>query len=69
MFNIINKKPLNDGTKGFRFNTRHFSGIYRKRKTKSAWQVVQGSTMTKLELGKRVLYVEHNEPLRNLWNW
>lgn len=65
----FNTKALNDGTKGFRFNTRHFSGIYRNRKTKKAYRVVQGATFTKIELGKRVVYLEHNAPLRQLWNW
>lgn len=65
----FNTKPLNDNTSGFRFNTRNFSGIYRKRKTKAAYRVVQGATFTKIELGKRVVYLEHNAPLRQLWNW
>ena len=47
----FNTKPLNDNTNGFRFNTRNFSGIYRKRKNKAAYRVVQGATFTKFELG------------------
>ena len=66
MFSI---KPLNDNTKGFRFRTWNFAGLYRKRKTVSNWQVSQGETMTKIELGKRVIYLEHTKPRRILWNW
>ena len=65
----FNFKPLNDNTNGFRYNIGPFSGLYRKRKTKAAYRVVQGATFTKIELGKRVVYLEHNAPLRQLWNW
>lgn len=65
----FNFKPLNDNTSGFRYNIGPFSGLYRKRKTVSSWKVSQGETMTKFELGKRAIYVEHSRPTRLLWNW
>ena len=35
MFLIVATKPLNDGTKGFRFNVLGQKGFYRKRANKS----------------------------------
>jgi hypothetical protein len=68
MFNF-NFKPLNDNTSGFRYNIGPFSGLARKRKTKSAWKVEQGETMVKVQLGKWAIYAEHSKPRRILWNW
>ena len=35
MFVLVATKPLNDGTKGFRFNVLGVKGLYRKRNQKS----------------------------------
>lgn len=59
MFALVATKPLNDGTKGFRFNILGTKGLYRKRNKKSrGWGVQKMSTMDALHLGRRTLYVE-----------
>ena len=61
MFVLVATKPLNDGTKGFRFNFLGVKGLYRKRNKKSrGWFKYEPlGTMNAYHLGKRSLYVEH----------
>lgn len=60
MFVIFATKPLNDGTKGFRFNFVGNKGLYRKRKNlKRNFKIDRNGCMTAIHLGKRSLYVEH----------
>lgn len=59
MFIIFATKPLNDGTKGFRFNAFGFKGMVRKRKILSRGVgVSKGKAMTALHLGKLTVYLE-----------
>ena len=58
MFVCIATKPLNDGTRGFRFNLVGFKGLTRKRQSKKRYGVQRGSCMTALHLGKRSVYLE-----------
>lgn len=62
MFIIVATKPLNDGTKGFRFNFFGMKGLYRKRNTKSRGLALfqRDKCMTAHHIGKRSLYVERN---------
>jgi hypothetical protein len=60
MFICITTKPLNDKTKGFRFNFLGKKGLYRRRSTiKRRFNVSKGSVMTGYHLGLRSLYIEH----------
>lgn len=65
----MSKKPLNDGTDGFRFNYGITSGIYRKRLIKKRKGIQKGDTFTAFHYGKRSLYIEQFRPFRFLWNW
>jgi len=59
MFLILATKPLNDGTKGFRFNFLGMKGLTRKRKHKSSgWKIVHKECMTAVHMGKRTVYLE-----------
>ncbi len=59
MFVIFATKPLNDGTKGFRFNFVGNKGLYRKRKNlKRSFKIDSNGCMTAIHLGKRSLYME-----------
>jgi hypothetical protein len=58
MFVCIATKPLNDGTRGFRFNLVGVKGLTRKRQSKKRYGVQRGSCMTALHLGKRSVYLE-----------
>mgnify|MGYP006228630637 CR=1 FL=1 len=65
MFVLFATKPLNDGTKGFRFNFAGIKGLTRKRKTLGrGFKVTRNDCMTAVHLGKRTVYVEH-KPNRN----
>lgn len=60
MFIIIATKPLNDRTKGFRFNVLGLKGLTRKRKQVSrGWKVELKDCTTAFHMGKRSVYVEH----------
>lgn len=64
MFILLATKPLNDGTKGFRFNVCGVKGMLRKRKYLSRGYGVQnGKAMRSVHLGKVTIYVEkkHNQ--------
>ena len=65
MFVLFATKPLNDGTKGFRFNFAGIKGLTRKRKALGrGFKVIRNDCMTAVHLGKRTVYVEH-KPNRN----
>lgn len=61
MFIIIATKPLNDDTKGFRFNVLGLKGLVRKRKHKSRGLALfqRDKCMTGHHIGKFSLYIEH----------
>ena len=59
MFILFATKPLNDGTKGFRFNVLGIKGMLRKRKYLSRGYGLQtGKAMRSVHLGKVTIYVE-----------
>jgi hypothetical protein len=61
MFVIFATKPLNDGTKGFRFNAFGLKGLARKRKSLSrGYGFETGKAMKALHLGKLTVYFETN---------
>lgn len=59
MFLLITTKPLNDGTKGFRFNIFGLKGMTRKRKSLSrGYGIDLMKTTIAMHLGKRTVYFE-----------
>jgi len=67
MFVIFATKPLDDGTKGFRFNFLGYKGLTRKRKhTNRGYKINTGGCMKAIHLGKRTVYLEHNSTPRKL---
>lgn len=59
MFVLIATKPLNDRTKGFRFNVFGLKGMTRKRKIVSrGYRIRRMKTMLAFDLGKRTVYFE-----------
>ena len=55
MFVIFATKPLNDGTKGFRFNFLGLKGLTRKRKhTSRGYKINVGGCMKAIHLGKHM---------------
>ena len=63
MFFIVATKPLNDGTKGFRFNFFGMKGLVRKRKhIKRGYCIIRSQCMSVLHMSKLSVYVErkHN---------
>lgn len=72
MFIVIATKPLNDGTKGFRFNFLGTKGIVRKRKNKKRGFAFyqRSSQMTAHHIGRYSLYVERDpQSNRKLFHW
>lgn len=60
MFLIVTTQPLNDGTKGFRFNVFGKKGMLRKRKSLSrGYGIHKGKATTALHVGKLTVYVEN----------
>ena len=53
MFVLFATKPLNDDTKGFRFNILGIKGLTRKR-----YGINNGTCMKAYHLGKRSIYFE-----------
>jgi hypothetical protein len=67
MFIILATKPLNDRTKGFRFNVLGLKGLTRKRKVKSLpWAIKNDDCMTAIHMGKRSIYFERKVTPRKL---
>jgi len=62
MFVLFATKPLNDGTRGFRFNFLGNKGLIRRRDHRSRGVSFynRGACMTAHHLFKTSLYVEHN---------
>ena len=60
MFVIFATKPLNDGTKGFRFNFFGKKGLVRlrKRKTTGWFKRTELETMNSYHFGRLIVYVE-----------
>ena len=59
MFVILATKPLNDRTKGFRFNFFGKKGIIRQRKFKSnGIKFIKGDCMNAYHFGKTTIYTE-----------
>lgn len=69
MFLIFATKPLNDGTKGFRFNCLGAKGLLRKRVSCSrGFKREQLKSTTAYHMGRVTLYLEHvknNRPFRH----
>ena len=67
MFAIIATKPLNDRTRGFRFNILGKKGLLRlrKRDTRPMGRVI-GSTMNVYSIGKLSIALEKKRPTRKL---
>ena len=67
MFLIVATKPLNDGTKGFRFNVLGQKGFYRKRANKSnGIKTQRGNTFYQINEGKRTLAFERKDATNKL---
>lgn len=59
MFLLAATKPLNDNTKGFRFNLFGAKGIVRRRKYISrGYKMQYGKCFTALHIGKLTIYRE-----------
>lgn len=67
VFLIVAAKPLNDGTRGFRFNIFGQKGVLRLRKRKSnGFNVQTKDCMTRINLGKLSVYFERSATIRRL---
>lgn len=67
LFLILAAKPLNDGTRGFRFNVLGQKGLIRLRKRKSnGINVHTKDCMTRINLGRLTVYMEHGATIRRL---
>lgn len=67
MFIIFATKPLNDNTRGFRFNVFGQKGLVRIRKKKNnGWIKVSDDCMTAYHMGKVTVYFEHKKTERRL---
>jgi len=64
MFVLFATKPLNDDTKGFRFNFLGVKGLTRKRQagrknSSRGFKISLGDCMTNVHLRRRSVYIEH----------
>ena len=67
MFIIFATKPLNDGTKGFRFNFLGKKGLVRIRKRKNnGWKITHDDCMSVVHMGKASAYFEKKKTERKL---
>jgi hypothetical protein len=68
MFVIFATKPLNDGTKGFRFNIFGKKGLarLRKRKTTGWFKLSKMDTMNAYHFGRLIVYTESSRASRQL---
>jgi len=68
MFAILATKPLNDGTKGFRFNILGTKGFIRKRlhKSRGWFTTTSGDTFNQKHFGKLTIAIEKNTPAMRL---
>lgn len=54
-------KPLNDGSRGYRYNFGYIKGMIRVRKKKKRYEITQGKDMTGYHFGRFSLYVSRNK--------
>jgi hypothetical protein len=67
MFLILATKPLDDNTRGFRFNVLGFKGLLRIRKVmRRKLAMTKGRSMTALHWGKLSVYAEHSSNKRRI---
>lgn len=67
---LFSTRPLNDGTKGFRFDVMGIKGLCRKRKIQRRFGLdMSGDTFAKLHIGKRSVYFELLNPQRKLYDF
>lgn len=67
LFLILATAPLNDGTKGFRFNVLGRKGLLRLRKRKNnGYNVKSDACMTRVNMGRLTVYFEHGATARRL---
>jgi hypothetical protein len=67
MFLICATMPLNDNTRGFRFNVLGLKGLLRVRRIKRrALRIERGDSMTALHVGKLSIYAEHKANKRRI---
>ena len=67
LFLIFASAPLNDGTKGFRFNVFGQKGLLRLRKRKNnGFNVKADVCMTRVNMGRLSVYFEHGATVRKL---
>lgn len=65
---IVKTAPLNDGTSGFRFVVLGvLSGFYRKRSTKSRYELSKGVATVGVHCGKRSLMWNYRDSLRKFY--
>jgi hypothetical protein len=65
MFVIFATKPLNDGTKGFRFNFLGQKGLLRKRVWfNRGWKRQRLEGTTAYHMGRLTVYLEHSKTKR-----
>ena len=70
MFVIFATKPLNDGTKGFRFNFLGQKGLIRKRVwIKRGWKRERLKGTTAYHMGKVSLYLGRSNSPRKLYHF
>ena len=67
MFLILATKPLNDNTRGFRFNLFGFKGLLCIRKSLYRQpSMTKGRSMTQLHWGRFSVYAEHGSNKRRI---
>ena len=70
MFVIFATKPLNDGTKGFRFNFLGQKGLIRKRVwIKRGWKRERLKGTTAYHMGRVSVYLERSNSPRKLYHF
>lgn len=74
MFLVLATKPLNDRTRGFRYNVLNVKGIVRLRKAKKRYGVEQKDCTRALHIGKLSVYVEtkanrQRDNKRRMWHF
>ena len=57
MFLVLATKPLNDGTRGFRFNVVGLKGLTRLRKHKKRYGITKGKCTREIHIGKLSVYM------------
>ena len=65
----MRKKELNDGTNGYRFNSKFVNGLVRNRVMVKRWEITNGHSMIGFHFGYRSLYIQKPRALRKLTNF